>query len=266
MKPWIILFILMHVGLCEAQWKAYVGPMLGMAMSRVTTDTRNIPNTTIEYLVGVGTGLQASLVYANGFTLISEWSYVQRGYKVRKYISRSALENSDETNSSTWSHRSDYLDNMWAVGYTAWARKTVFRIYTGATLGYWWRGKIKSSIVAQDLGADSITKKNVDQSYVFDNEYGADEKKDRRYDVLANVGIEAGYFLGPNQSLLLDLRYGYGLLDRTQYRTEPIQPVLPEYNRIILISLKWIRKIGQQKEKSRKPPESEEQNEEESEQ
>lgn len=202
------------------QAQIFFGGQSGVALSKATVDTRNIEFTATEYMPGLRLGANAEVNINQYLQMAFEPNYTQKGYNIRKYLNADYQNRNDTRNSDLWTFQMHYLEMPLSVRYFLEGEK--FKAFAGVGVysAYWVAGTLKGIYITADLGGTALEQKRASSPYEFDKTFGANNRKDNRWDVgwLASAGIS--YKLQKGQ-ININSYYVQGLADRVRFNASP---------------------------------------------
>lgn len=229
--------ILIFFFLYDAYSQYYLGAKIGLNVAQSTSDARNIIFTKQENLYGLNIAVVNEIELNKWFAIRLEPQYSEKGYKIRKYTSQGALEQSKTQNSDSWYLKTNYLELPVLAKFYANSRILSAYLAPGIYGGYWISGEKGGTYLMNSLGSRTLSPVELSKKYVFDNDYGYNNKKDNRFEfgILASVGIEYRIKKG---KFFIDARYVYGLTDAYSYQGQKPNSYASLYHR------NWSYSIG----------------------
>lgn len=196
-----------------------VGLKGGFALNNTTNDTRNIDFTSSATTPAFYGGVCANFGVNEKLFLRTEVNYSQKGYAVTKYYDASRFAAQNQQNASFWGTNYTYIQVPILLNYTIENETIKFYFGAGPYFSYAISGKKWADMFIADLGGEFLTQKSVSEPYVFETQFGTDNRKDNRFDLGAviNVGVARKLTFG---EVFLEARYEYGFLDWHKFKTE----------------------------------------------
>ena len=227
-----------------------IGPKIGFNQSIVTVDTRNISDTKTEELTGLNVGLATEIGLSNFLSLKSGFFYAQKGYQVRKYTSKSNLDADIKAHSDQYLLKMHYLELPVTSSFFYGGKR--FKIFAdiGFYTAYWFDASKSGIFNINDLGSPEkyLGTKEVNEPYIFDNEYGDNKKKDNRWDFGGVIGGGFGYKMKSGE-LFIDAHYKHGFMDIVSFQGNIPKTYSEQMNRNWSFSIGYIIKLKSRKTK-----------------
>lgn len=201
-----------------AQAQIQIGAKAGFINSTASVDTRNIAFTETESLNGLQLGLVYDHDISSTFSIRTELLYAEKGYRVRKYFDASYFDTKKLQNSSYWQLQMNYLEVPILFKWNVESARLKFYLNAGFYGAYWFSGKNTGSFFTANLGDPFYARKTASEKYDFDNDFGANKRKDNRFDIGAVVGTGLAYKIKQGE-FFLEGRYNYGFADRYTFES-----------------------------------------------
>lgn len=244
------------------------GPKIGLNQNTATVDSRNISHTKDEKLYSYHLGFVLDYAFTKNLAIRTELLYSQKGYKVRKYFNALLMQDENDQNSSTWQLQMNYIELPLLLKLSSENKRYKFFATGGGYVAYWASGTRKGSFYTSDLGGEFYERKNAEEKYEFDSDFGINRRRDNRIDYGLAIGGGFAYKIQRGE-FFIEARYLHGLANRFDYEGERPKIEMPQLNRNWNFSVGFLLKLKEAKpkklRKNTEESETDEENEESSE-
>jgi len=222
------IFILFSSSLCHSQ--ILFGPKIGLNNAWADTDNRNIGYTQGEHINRIQFGFVYDHAIKTQFSIRAEVLYSEKGYAVRKYYNSYLFDVKNTQNSSYWELQKRYLEVPVMLKWFTESRSFKFYINAGIYGAYWLSANNYASLFTYNLGDISPKRKEAEQEYEFDNDFGTNKRKDNRIDYGLVAGSGLAYKIKRGE-IFIEARYSHGFADRFVFEASQPKYYLPQMNR-----------------------------------
>lgn len=238
MKDWkgVLLIGMMLIAFTQANAQWQLGIKGGINIAEVVQDVSNVQGAySVPMALGQG-GLLVNYRFNEHFALQTELLYAQKGYMIYRKADKSQTW---ILTTDWWALTNNYLQvPMMVQGIVPLNKRFSMFASAGAYGAYWLSGEWMGRLVGQGFGGSGRS-----EPYVFDEDWGINQRKDNRWEVGLSLGagITASVWKG---TLAAEARFEQGLSDLHQFNGSRPISYSGKKNRVYAFTLAYLYPLG----------------------